>query len=165
MIHIYTGDGKGKTTASVGLAVRAAKHMKVLFIQFIKNGSSSEVSTLQNIKNIDFKAFGGGEWILKDTDRHKELKNSQEALKYVIDNLKNYDVIVMDEAITAVWLGVIEEGEVIKFLDKVPKDKEVILTGRGLTEKLADRADLVTEMKKIKHYYDKGTKARDGIEI
>lgn len=165
MIQIYTGEGKGKTTASVGLAVRASKHYKVLFIQFIKSGDSSEVSVLQNTPNIEYKAFGDGQWVFEDSDKAKERKNCQTAFKYVRSNLKNYDVVVMDEAITAVDLGLISEEEVIRFVEEVPQEKEIILTGRGATEKIAEKADLVTEMRKIKHYYDKGVQARKGIEL
>lgn len=165
MIQIYTGDGKGKTTASVGLAVRASKHYKVLFVQFIKKGDSSEVFVLQGIPNVDFKAFGSGDWILEVTDRSKEAQNCQKALRYIKNNIQNYDVIVMDEAVTAVWLGVVSEDEILKVLNEIPGNKEVILTGRGITKKLAEKADIVTEMKKIKHYYDKGVKARKGIEL
>ena len=165
MIQIYTGEGKGKTTASVGLAVRASKHCKVLFVQFIKKGNSSEMSVFQSTPNIGCRAFGSGEWVLKDTDIDKEAKNCQKALDYVRSNLKNHDVIIMDEVITAVDLGVVDEGEILKLLNKIPDNKEVILTGRGATEKLIEMADLVTEMKKIKHYYDKGIKARKGIEL
>ncbi|MDO8507963.1 MAG: cob(I)yrinic acid a,c-diamide adenosyltransferase [bacterium] len=165
MIQIYTGEGKGKTTASVGLAARASKHCKVLFIQLIKSGDSSEVSVLQNTPNIEYKAFGSGEWILEDTDKSKEAKNCQNALKYVRGNLKNYDVVVIDEAITAVDLGLLDESDILSILAEIPDDKEVVLTGRGATEKLIERADLVSEMKKIKHYYDKGVEARKGIEL
>lgn len=166
MIQVYTGDGKGKTTAAVGLAIRASAHFKVLFVQFIKNGNSAEVQVLKKLSNIDFKAFGSGEWIVGDRDKSKETKNSHRALKYIGDNLADYGVIVMDEAITAVNLGVINEDDIINLLNKIPEDKEVILTGRGATGGLIEMADLVTEMKKIKHYYeDKGIEARKGIEL
>lgn len=165
MIQIYTGEGKGKTSASVGLAIRASKYYKVLFVQFIKKGDSSEVLGLKSIPNIDFKAFGSGEWVLEDTDRGKEAKNIRKALMYVKNNLKNYDVIVMDEAITVVDLDIVSENDILEILNEIPDSKEVILTGRGATRKLIEKADLVTEMSKIKHYYDKGVKARKGIEL
>lgn len=165
MIQIYTGEGKGKTTASVGFAVRASKHFKVLFVQLIKDGSSSEISTLKNNKKIEVKSFGSGSWILSDDDRDAEKEKASEGLKYITENADKYDVIIADEAITAVDLGVIREEDILKMLDEVSIDKEIVMTGRGATKKLIEKADLVTEMKKIKHYYDKGVKARKGIEL
>lgn len=165
MIHIYTGEGKGKTTAAVGLSIRASKHFKVLFVQLIKDGSSSEIEALKENKNIETKSFGSGSWILSDNDRVAEKKGAGEAIEYIAKNCGKYDVIVMDEAITAVDLGVISEQSILKLLDLIPKGKEVVMTGRGATKKMIERADLVTEMRKIKHYYEKGVKARRGIEL
>lgn len=165
MIQIYTGEGKGKTTASVGLSIRASKHFKVLFIQFIKDGSSSEIGGLEGNKNIETKSFGSGSWILSENDRNKEKQRAKEAIKYIAKNYDKYDVIVMDEVVTAVDLGVISEQDVLKMLDLIPKDKEVVMTGRGATKRLIEKADLVTEMKNIKHYYSNGIKARKGIEL
>jgi len=165
MIQIYTGEGKGKTTAAVGLAVRASKELKVLFIQLIKNGDSSETEALKNIPNIDFKAFGSGQWIVEGSDMAKEAKNARNALMYAREGAKNYDVIIVDEAVTVMSLGLITEKEILDFLGEIPENKEIVLTGRGATEKLIQKADLVTEMRKIKHYYDKGIKARKGIEL
>ncbi len=165
MIQIYTGEGKGKTTASIGLAVRASKHFKVLFTQFIKNGESSEIGVLKSLPSIDAKSFGNGDWILPDSDKSIEKKNAHSAVKYVRGNFAGYDVIILDEAVTAVDLGLISEDEILELLSEISENKEIIMTGRGATKKMIERADLVTEMKKIKHYYEKGVKARKGIEL
>ncbi len=165
MIQIYTGDGKGKTTAAVGLAVRASAHCKVLFAQFIKNGDSSEVEILKTIPNIDYRAFGQGNWILKDEEKTKERKNVSRGFEYLRANCKKYKVIIMDEAVTAVSLGIINDNKLINLAKEIGKDREVIMTGRGATESMIEKADLVTEMKKVKHYYDKGANARKGIEL
>lgn len=164
MIQIYTGDGKGKTTASIGLAVRASAHYKVLFVQFIKKGDSSEIEVLNKLENIDARGLGGGKWVFSDKNKGKERGKAKEGIEYILKNHEKYQVVVMDEAITAVDLGIIKESELIDLLGKIDKDQEIILTGRGATKTLIEKADLVTEIKKIKHYYDNGVKARKGIE-
>ncbi len=165
MIQIYTGDGKGKTTCAVGLAVRASAHYRVLFTQFIKKGDSSEVDVLEKMSNIDFMSFGQGNWIIKNGDKKKEKKNINKGYDYLRENYDNYDVVIMDEAVTAVGLGIIKDTEIMALAREIGKDKEIILTGRGATKSMIEKADLVTEMKKIKHYYDKGVSARKGIEL
>lgn len=163
MIHIYTGDGKGKTTAGVGLAIRAAASgYKVLFAQFLKDGSSSEVEILKDAQGIYYKAFGNGEFV---TQKHLvQESKSREGLSYVRTNAKNYDLLVLDESITAVDAGIISEKELLDTLKEIKTGKEVILTGRGATETLISEADLVTEMRNVKHYFEKGVEQRKGIE-
>lgn len=163
MIHIYTGDGKGKTTAGVGLAIRsAAAGYKVLFVQFLKDGSSSEVKILKDAKNIYYKAFGNGDFV---TGKHDVQESKvREGLSYIRTNADNYDVIVIDEAITAVNTGLINESDLLSTVQQVQSGHEIILTGRGATDNLLKAADLVTEMKKIKHYHDQGQESRKGIE-
>lgn len=166
MIHIYTGDGKGKTTASVGLAVRASKHMKVLFVQFMKDGSSAEIKTLEKLPNIDVRLFGTGNWVIDKDSRDSESKKVAEALKFIKKEYHKYGTIIVDEAIMAITSGVVDEAEVISLTEEISeKGHEIILTGRGLTRKFREKADLVTEMKKVKHYFDKGKFAREGIEF
>lgn len=163
MIQIYTGNGKGKTTAAVGLAVRAQASSKVLFAQFLKDGSSSEIQSLKKLPNVDVEIFGNGNWIKGDLNKEqKEL--AERGLDLLSQKRSSYDVVIADEIITAVSLAVLSEERVIKFARENPKEKELVLTGRGATKKMIDIADLVTEMKEIKHYYNKGLKARKGIE-
>ena len=164
MIQIYTGDGKGKTTAAVGLAARASKHYKVLFLQVIKDGSSSEIGILKKLENITVKNFGNGTWIFKESDREKEKAKVLKAIDFAEKSYSDFQVIIIDEIVTAVNLKIIPENAVLDLLNKVPENVEVVLTGRGATKDLIERADMVTEMKDIKHYYKKGVKARKGIE-
>lgn len=164
MIQIYTGEGKGKTTASVGLSVRASGSKKVLFAQVLKAGDSSEIEVLENIENITVKSFGLGQRIFPNKANIEEKKNTRSALRYLNDAIEMFDVVVLDEGITAVGLNIIPEEEILALMDSFPKEKELIITGRGATKALVDKADLVTEMKKIKHYYEKKQKARKGIE-
>lgn len=165
MIHIYTGSGKGKTTASLGLVLRASASKKALFTQFIKDGKSSEVEVLRKLANVDYKAFGEGRRIFPDKPNLTEKENIKKGLDYIKVNAKKFQMIVMDEIITAVNLKLITEKDLLDCLDHLPKEAEIILTGHSATKKLITRADLVTEMKMVKHYYDKGIKAREGIEF
>lgn len=164
MIHIYTGEGKGKTTAAVGLATRASKHFKVLFVQLVKDGKSSEVAVLKNNPKIVFKAFGEGKRVYPEKTNLKEKTDSRKAMDFLRQKCDGFDVIVIDEGITAVSLGLLPEKELLDALKIMPQKKEVIVTGRGASKKICHLADLVTEMKKIKHYYDIGVQARKGIE-
>jgi cob(I)alamin adenosyltransferase len=166
VIQLYTGEGKGKTTAAVGLAVRAAgAGQKVLFAQVIKKGDSSEISVLEGIPKITVKVFGEGEWIQPGRDYAKEKINIQSALMFVNKNINNFQLVIIDELISAIQLKLISAAEVLRFINNFPDDKELVLTGHGAGKKLKEAADLVTEMKPIKHYYQKGTKARKGIEL
>lgn len=163
MIHIYTGDGKGKTTAGVGLAIRAAAAgYKVLYTQLLKDGSSSEVGILKDAQNIYYKAFGNGDFVTGKNDVQES--KVREGLSYIRTNADKYDVIVIDEAITAVNIGLISESDLLSTVSQVQSGHEIILTGRGATKNLLETADLVTEMKKIKHYHDQGQESRKGIE-
>lgn len=165
MIQVYTGEGKGKTTAAIGLAVRASCEFKVLFLQVLKDGTSSEMQGLAKIKKIKTKSFGLGKRIYPDKKNKKEKENTEKAIGYIKKNHEKYDVIILDEGITAVNLKIITEEKVLDFMRNFPKEKELILTGRGATKKIIDASDLVTEMKPLKHYYDVGQKARKGIEL
>ena len=170
MIHIYCGEGKGKTTAAVGLCVRAAGAGKrVLFVQFFKNGASSEVRVLQKIDNVrvlfEPKYFGR---VSNMTPAERE--ESRRAYTHLFERCASLvrageaDVVVLDEIVSACNHGVVEEEKVLAFLDEA-QNAEVILTGRGPDERLLRRADYVTEMVKRKHPYDLGISARKGIEF
>jgi cob(I)alamin adenosyltransferase len=167
-VQVYTGDGKGKTTAAVGLAVRAAGHGINSYIgQFMKGQPYGEVAALREHRNITIEQFGSTRCIRReevtDNDRCRAragLKKTREAMLS-----DNYEVIVLDEINVAVWFGLLSEDDVLDFLACRPADVEVVLTGRKATERLIQEADLVTEFKQIKHYYEKGILARDGIEV
>jgi cob(I)alamin adenosyltransferase len=170
LIHIYTGEGKGKTTSALGLALRSRSHgKKVLFAQFFKEiDEQSELSLLQQL-GIEILVFDAikSPFFNPSIDRNY-LRN--EAMKALITlqgiiSTNVLDLVILDEFICLVSEDVISESEAIAFLQKKPEALEVVLTGRGATEKIMAEADYVTYMKHIKHPYDRGIKARKGIEI
>lgn len=167
--QIYTGNGKGKTTAAIGLSIRAAgRGFKVYFAQFIKDMEYGEISILNDIRNIDVKLYGTGDGCLisrplEEKDKMIARKALAEVKSIMLSD--NYDIIVCDELNVTMALGILKEEEIIDFMKNKPDNVELILTGRGATDKQIELADLVTEMKEIKHYYtDSNVKARDGIE-
>ena len=166
-IHIYTGAGKGKTTAALGLALRAAGHGYKTYIgQFMKGSHYGELTSLENIKEIDIEQFGGEKCItLQEVDeKHKELARKGLARIKEILAQNKYQIVVLDEICVTIWFGLIAEQEVIEVLNSKPCDIEIILTGRNASALLIEHADLVTEMQEISHYYSKGVEARNGIE-
>lgn len=166
MIHIYTGDGKGKTTAALGLALRASgAGLKVYIGQFVKGKFYCELNALKKIKNIKVEQFGRSCFIKCGPNKKdiKAAKNGLERIKEILVR-KNYDVIILDEINVAIKFNLVRLKEVVNLIEKVPKKTEIILTGRWAHPKILKLAHLVTEMKDIKHYYKKGVKARKGIE-
>ncbi len=169
-IHVYTGDGKGKTTAALGLALRAVgASKKVMIIQFMKKPNYSEHKAIKKYKlPIEIESFGIGYYKILG-DKHTEeqhQKASQKALKRAEEIIKKnkHDLIILDEINVAIGFGLIDLDDVITILNTRQK-AEIVLTGRRAHTKLKNIADLVTEMKKSKHYFDKGVKARKGIEF
>ncbi|MBS3077383.1 cob(I)yrinic acid a,c-diamide adenosyltransferase [Candidatus Pacearchaeota archaeon] len=174
LTQIFYGNGKGKTTAALGTALRACgSGFKVHLVQFMKNGASSleeqipgEIISLNKLDNFSYKRFGTGDWLLKDGDKTKHINKAEEAFQYLQGSLNgNYDMIIADEILYAVQLGLIPEKEIIGLIKNKPREKELILTGSHKPfPDIFELADLVTEVKKIKHPYDKGILARKGIE-
>jgi len=169
MIQVYTGDGKGKTTAAVGLACRAVGHgYKVLIIQFIKgNIDYGELETARRLApHLTIRPMGRGCRISCESPDPEDVKLCYEAMLYAQRAIAGgeYDIVVLDEINVAVDLGLLKKGEVLRLLDERPSHVELILTGRHAAQEIIDRADLVTEMKEIKHYYRKGIESRTGIE-
>lgn len=167
-IHIYTGNGKGKTTAAFGLALRAAgAGFKVFIAQFIKTGKSSEVKLITKyLPNIEYKSYGRGRFI-KTTPSQADINQAKNALNEIQNIIKKgkYDLVILDEIFPAIKCGLVQDKELKQLLMRNTQNIELVLTGRGASESLIQRADLVTEMKEIKHYYQKGIKARKGIEF
>lgn len=169
MIQIYTGDGKGKTTAALGLALRAVgANKKVVLIQFMKKPDFSEHKAIKKYKlPIDVFSYGIGFYkILGDTHIEQQHRDAaQKALEKTraVINSKKYDLVILDEINVALQYKLIKADDVVEILKN--NHSELILTGRGADTKLKKIADLVSEIKNIKHYYDKGTKARKGIEF
>lgn len=169
LIHIYCGDGKGKTSAATGLAVRAAgAGKKVVFTQFFKDGSSSEVKVLQSIGNVHVmhcKTVRGFWRRMDDIQKARASEDYTRLLTDVITAASDADMLILDEIVSACNHGTVAEAAVTDFLRSKPENLEVVLTGRNPSESLLGLADYVTEMQKIKHPYDRGIVARKGIEF
>lgn len=171
MVHIYYGDGKGKTTAAIGLAVRAAgSRMKVLFVQFLKTEFSGERHTLSHTENISLTFCPLELNFTYNMDTAEKAKASVTFRKIFDDAVttvltEKYDMIVLDEIFSAISADMISESAVYEFVTNAPKNIEVVMTGHNPPQKIMELADYITEMKKIKHPYDKGVQARFGIEF
>lgn len=169
LIHIYCGDGKGKTTAAVGLSVRAAgADKKVLFVQFFKNGNSSEIRSLQKlegIRTLHASTVPGRFSRMSDEQRVQASSDYTELFRSAAALSENFDLLILDEIISACNLKIVDEALVTAFLDSKPDSLEVVLTGRDPSCELTSRADYITSMEKIKHPYDQGIRARKGIEF
>lgn len=166
MIQIYTGNGKGKTTAALGLALRAAgAGLKVYIGQFLKKGCYNEIGSLKKIKSIKLEQFGRACFIYnKPTGIDKDLaENGLKKIKKALAS-KKYKVVILDEINVALSLGLLNLKDVIALIRNAPKKLELVLTGRDCPQQILKLADLISEIKDTKHYYKKGTKARRGIE-
>ena len=168
LIHIYCGDGKGKTTAAIGLAARCAgAGGSVLFFQFLKDNSSSERNILKEIKNID--VIDGIEnmkfvWSMTGEEKAKAARSYKKIFEDIVNHSANYDMIILDEIIPALKYDFVSEKELVDFLKSKPDKAEMVLTGREPSDTLIQLADYVTEMKKIRHPFDNNIKSRLGIE-
>jgi cob(I)alamin adenosyltransferase len=165
-IQVYTGNGKGKTTAALGLSLRAAAAGKKVYIgQFVKGLHYSELDILPAIPNITLKQFGRGCFIYTEptSEDYTAALNGLAEIDCVMQS-GEYDVVVLDEANIALHYGLFSFDDLKKVIVNRPDHVEVIITGRYAPQELLDLADLVTEMKEIKHYYTRGIEARTGIE-
>jgi cob(I)alamin adenosyltransferase len=168
-IQVYTGKGKGKTTAALGIALRAMGHgLKTYIGQFLKGQDYGELHSIQKLAPwITLEQFGrkGFIHVTKDPDQ-EDFDRAKSGLKKCLEAMLSgeYTVIILDEINVAIYFKLITEKEVHAFLDKKPPNIEVILTGRYAPDSLIERADLVTEMEEIKHYHHAGVQAREGIE-
>lgn len=165
-IQVYTGNGKGKTTAALGIALRTiCAGNKVFFGQFMKGQDYSEKKACQFLPGFTMEQFGGISFI-NGTPTEKDISDAKtglEKMKAVLTS-GEYDLVVFDEINTALFFKLLTIEEVMAVLDFKPEKTEVILTGRYAPQEIIDRADLCTEMKEIKHYYNAGVDARVGIE-
>jgi cob(I)alamin adenosyltransferase len=165
-VQVYTGNGKGKTTAGLGLAVRGAgAGLKVFVGQFLKQGGYSEIKALSRFDNITVEQFGMGRFV-KGAPSEQEIAAARAGYERLCQILRanTHDLVIVDEGNVAVTCQLISEDELLALIDLKPDHVELVITGRGACQALVDRADLVTEMKDIKHYYQQGVKARKGIE-
>lgn len=166
-VQIYTGNGKGKSTAAVGLAVRCAgAGGKVFFVQFLKKGDSSEWLALQHLKDrIIHRAFGTGKFIHNEPSvEDRQLARTGMAQARQALSSGDYDLIVLDELLGLLAKELVGIDEIFDLLRLRPPHTELVLTGRNAPAELVEKADLVTEMCEIKHYYQQGLAARKGIE-
>jgi cob(I)alamin adenosyltransferase len=170
MIQVYTGDGKGKTTAALGLAFRAVGHgLKVYMIQFLKGTMDyGEIATAKQLApNLTIKQMGRGCLLERsETPEPEDIRAAQEGVALAQEVLQkgDYDIVILDEITVALDLGLINTEDVLRLMDERPPHVELILTGRYAPLEIIERADLVTEMNEIKHYYGQGIEARIGIE-
>lgn len=168
MIHLYCGDGKGKTTAAVGLCVRAAgQGLKVLFVQFLKGRDTGELKVLRSLSGVTvFRADASEKFTFQmDGAELERLRASNDlALRDVMKESGQMDMIILDEAVTAVEKDLLDENLLREFLKNCPEDREIIITGRTPESWMVGMADYVTDMEKIRHPFDSGTEARKGIE-
>jgi len=166
-VQVYTGDGKGKTTAALGLALRASGHGLHTYIgQFMKGQSYGELETLRGNEYIAVEQYGDVHHIYEDRIATDDVERARRGLQLARQALLSglYDIIVLDEVNVAVWFGLLEADDVLALLDERPDNVEVVLTGRRAPQQFIDRAHLVTEMRSVKHYYEQGVLARPGIE-
>lgn len=168
LVEVFTGDGKGKTTAALGIVLRAiAYSLKVYLVYFMKGGYPyGEQKIFSQLPNVDFSVFGH-HWLADpDNIKPEEREEARKALAKAREVISsgNYNVVILDEInIAAAW-KLIEVGDVLELIRSKPEDVELILTGRYADQSVIDAADLVTEMRKIRHPYDRGIRARRGID-
>lgn len=165
-VQVYTGNGKGKTTASLGLSIRAAgAGLNVLIVQFMKQGGYSEIKALSAFDNIQVEQYGAGKFV-KGNPSKEERESCAKGYARLCDLLASgaYDLVVAEEANVAHMCGLFSEQDLLHLLKIRPDHVELVITGRGAPDALIAAADLVTEMREIKHYYQNGVTARVGIE-
>lgn len=169
LVQVYTGEGKGKTTAALGLALRAAGHgLKVVIVQFMKTPRYGEHRALQYLApQVVVKAFGRPGFIHRGGAQPEDFEQAHKALSFARETMLKgeADVLILDEINNALHFGLLKEEEVLNFLKERPPKIEVVLTGRNAPLSIIEVADLVTEMRSIKHPYQKGIAARQGIEF
>ena len=170
LIHIYTGEGKGKSTAAVGLSIRCAgRGKKVLYTQFLKDNSSGELAVLsrtENIRVLPCPESYGFYWKMTDSQKEEATKTYSSLLEAAAHEAVagEYRMLVLDEIIAAYNCNLIDRAYLLEFLKNRPEGLEVVLTGRNPSEELLELADYVSEIRKVKHPYDRGIGARDGIK-
>ncbi len=170
LIQIYTGEGKGKTTAAVGLACRACGHnLRVCYISFHKQPKRCKYGEHRVLEKLGAKIYGFAQkhpHFHKGVDKENIRRQCLKGLEFIkaIYQKNEYDILILDEILIALRDGFLKEEEVLEILDSKPWCLELILTGRGASEKVIEKADLVSEIKKIKHPYNSGIQGRRGIE-
>lgn len=170
LVQIYTGNGKGKTTAAFGLALRAVGHgFRVFIIQFMKgNDGYGELDGIKRLSpECQLEHYGGAGWVHKGENLEENIVEAKKAFSRAQEIVfsGNWDIVILDEILNAIWFELLPESEVMELLTKKPSHVELILTGRNASEGMIEKADLVTEMVDKKHPYEKGIMSRQGIEF
>jgi cob(I)alamin adenosyltransferase len=169
LVQVYTGNGKGKTSAAFGLALRAVgRGLSVYMIQFIKGGFDyGELYVVDKLPNFTLKAFGRGKFITEMPPGKEDVKLARDAFRLAKKTVEEgkHDVVILDEINVVLELGMISKKEVLQLIKSKPEHVELVLTGRYAPKEIVEAADLVTEMKQIKHPFDTGYQARKGIEF
>ncbi|HEY5585364.1 MAG TPA: cob(I)yrinic acid a,c-diamide adenosyltransferase [Ruminiclostridium sp.] len=172
LVHIYTGDGKGKTTAAIGLGIRACgSGLKVLLVQFLKSSDTGELCTIKKLGSAFSvtRGFSCKKFVWNMTP--DELTEAAKEANDIFQSIKNevlkdkYDLIILDELLGVMSIGFLEEADIIELIKSKPKHVELVITGRDAQKGLIQIADYVSEIKAIKHPFDKGISARKGIEF
>ena len=167
-VHIYTGFGKGKTTAALGLGLRAAgAGFKVYMIQFMKGRRYGELNSVEDISNFEIVQYGRDDFVSKEKPKQIDYNLAHDGFVHAQDiiNQEKFDMVILDELNVAVDFNLIKLGDVIKLINDKPKKLELVLTGRYAHPELVKLADIVTEMLEIKHLYQNGVLARKGIDF
>ena len=168
LVQVYTGNGKGKSSAAFGLALRAiGRGLKVYIIQFIKGGFDyGELYIVDKLPNLTLKAFGRGKFVTEKPPGKADVDLAEEAFALAEEVVKSgeYDIVILDEINVALNLKLIQIEKVLELIKNKPKHVELVLTGRYAPNEIIEAADLVTEMKEVKHPFNKGFQARKGIE-
>ncbi len=169
MIQVYTVNGKGKTSAAIGAAIRCAGNgMRVFILQIMKDFPYSEQEILNGLEGkIELLKVGKDDWVFrKEKAPTEEIAKTKRAMKIAYEKMLSceYDLIILDESLVGVYFGVVSIDELIEFIDSKPEKVELILTGRYAPAEIIEKADLVTEMRDIKHYYQEGITSRKGFD-
>jgi cob(I)alamin adenosyltransferase len=166
-VQVYTGDGKGKTTAALGLAMRAAgAGLKVYIAQFVKGMNYAELITLERLSELITVKQYGRNCFIKNSPEEEDIRVARDGLKDVREIMISgkYQVIILDEANIATFYNLFTVEDLLDLVREKPEGVELVITGRRADPRIIEAADLVTEMKEVKHYYNEGVQARDGIE-
>lgn len=168
MIQIYTGNGKGKTTAALGLALRAVGHgLKVIMIQFMKGKINyGELEAAKYLPNLVIEQYGRPDFVDPENPSEEDIRLARQAFTRAKEVMrkKGFDIVILDEINVAVAFGLIGVQEVIDLMKSKHRKKELVLTGRYMPEEFAEYADLISDIKEVKHHFSDGASARKGIE-
>ncbi len=168
MLEVYTGDGKGKTTAAFGLALRAAGHnWRVLIVQFMKGDSGyGEVRAARYVPGLEVKQFGLKTFVQRGNLQPEDIQQAKDGLAFAREAVRSgrYQMVILDEINVAIDYGLVPLEEALDFVRSCPRELELVFTGRGAKQAVIEIADLVSEIKEIKHPYQKGIVNRVGID-